>query len=121
VRDPLALTLLLSAAALLRTGCAGVSAGGDDFERLTRDAPPLPDLARDGVQRLSWLPGVGVGRARGIVEQRPFLARPLEATTLPELPGVGEQTAAAVRRWYLELEALDNLELEAPGNPPRRD
>lgn len=113
MRDPLALTILLCAAAVLRTGCAGAAPGGDRFERLTRDAPLLPDLARDGVQRLSWLPGVGVGRARGIVEQRPFLPQPLEAATLPALPGVGEQTAAAVRRWYLELEAA--------GNPPRRD
>ncbi len=113
MRDPLALTILLCAAAMLRASCAAKDFDGDSFEQLTRDPPPLPELARDGVQRLSWLPGVGVGRARQIVEQRPYLTRPLQPATLPELQGVGEQTAAAVQRWYREL--------EAPGNPPRRD
>ena len=70
-------------------------------ERLLLDpvhGPPtvLPDLARDGWLRLSWLPGIGPEKARRIVAQRPHLGVPLRASRLALLSGVGSETAAEV-------------------------
>lgn len=70
----------------------------------------IPDLQRDGAQRLSWLPGVGPYRARQIVAQRPFLQVPLLPRRLGLLPGIGETTAAEVASWYDRQQALQAQE-----------
>ena len=68
--------------------------------------PPtvLPDLARDGALRLSWLPGIGAGRAAALVRARPHLDGPLTVERLAELPGIGPRTQAAVQSWLQALE-----------------
>lgn len=102
MRDPLLLTVLLVCAVQLR-GPAEFDPV-DGFAVLTRNPPLALDLARDGAERLAWLPGVGVGRARAIVAARPYLPRPVDAAALPGLPGVGVRTAEAVEAWLTALE-----------------
>lgn len=64
--------------------------------------PPtvLPDLRHDGWVRLSWLPGIGLHRARLIVSERAHLGAPLTPHRLQLLPGIGERTASEVADWY---------------------
>ena len=74
---------------------------------LAAEGPPtlLPDLARDGVDRLAWLPGLGRGGAASLVAARPFLGVPLTLNTLPLLPGIGAETVRGVVEFYSRLGA----------------
>jgi hypothetical protein len=67
-----------------------------------RTGPPtlLPDLAISGVTELSWLPGMGRGRAAAVVAGRPFLGVPLTPSRLVLMDGVGEETARQVAAFY---------------------
>ena len=67
-----------------------------------RTGPPtlLPDLAISGVTELSWLPGMGRGRAAAVVAGRPFLGVPLTPSRLALMDGVGEETARQVAAFY---------------------
>ena len=67
-----------------------------------RTGPPtlLPDLAISGVTELSWLPGMGRGRAAAVVAGRPFLGVPLTPSRLALMDGVGEETARQVEAFY---------------------
>ncbi len=75
--------------------------------------PPTlpPDLARDGVERLAWLPGLGPGRAERVVRERAFLGAPLSINTLTLVPGIGEtsraQIAEALQEWNAEATAAE--------------
>ena len=88
--------VLLALAALLAL-LAGDAAPPVDLLD-SRQGPPtrLPDLARDGAAALSWLPGVGAGRARALVRERPRAEGGLTPARLQTLPGVGAVTAEAV-------------------------
>ncbi len=60
----------------------------------------VPDLNRGTAVELSWLPGVGTGRAQAILEHRASLEVPLTPERLALLPDIGAVTAAQVERWY---------------------
>lgn len=60
----------------------------------------VPDLATSGALPLSWLPGVGSGRAEAILRHRAALDVPLLPERLALLPEIGSVTAARVHRWY---------------------
>jgi len=60
----------------------------------------VPDLHRGTAVELSWLPGVGPGRAQAILEHRASLEVPLTPQRLALLPEIGEVTASKVERWY---------------------
>jgi len=70
--------------------------------RVPGAGPPsfFPDLQRSDPLALSWLPGVGPGRAQAIVESRAQLDVPLIPERLALVPGVGKVTAARVSHWY---------------------
>ena len=64
--------------------------------------PPTvtPDLAHDGWERLSWLPGVGPERARRLVADRPHLGVTLTPGRLGLLPGFGPGITEKVEAWF---------------------
>ena len=91
--------LLLLAVALRGMACAPPRSV-DLLDPLRGPPTVVPDLEHDGVVRLSWLPGIGVGRAREVVRARPFLVGALVPERLAELPGIGVKTQAEVCAWY---------------------
>lgn len=101
----LLLALLLLAAAG-RAACAHLQPPPLN-PALPAEGPPtlLPDLARDGAERLAWLPGLGQGGAADVVAGRPRLGVPLTLATLSLVPGVGEGTAREVAAFYARLQA----------------
>lgn len=76
---------------------------------LPEEGPPtlLPDLARDGVERLAWLPGLGRLGAADLVAARPRLGVPLSLDTLALLPGIGAETVRDVAAFYARLGAAE--------------
>jgi hypothetical protein len=109
--DPTRACALLLAAAALRAVFAGTPVPQADLLD-PRTGPPtrLPDLARDGAAPLSWLPGLGVGRAHAVIAARPFVPGRLDAERLAEVPGVGEDTASAVHHALAEWRGAARLE-----------
>jgi helix-hairpin-helix protein len=81
----------------------------------------VPDLATAGWRELSWLPGIGSGRARSIVAHRSQLGFPLTPSNLHLLPGVGEVTAKKIVDWYAQLEYRDAWSGAASFDRDRRD
>ena len=109
--DTLRACALLLAAAALRAACALPPAADVDLlDPATGPPTRLPELARDGAAALSWLPGLGPGRARAVVAARPLLAAPLDAARMAELPGVGPVTATAVREALASRSSSARLE-----------
>jgi hypothetical protein len=103
--EALRATLLLWSAVLAWSAARAVGGAPVAEAPDLRAGPPVlvPDFARDGAQRLAWLPGFGSGRAARVVEARPRLGVPLSADTLALLPGVGaavrRDARAALARW----------------------
>lgn len=78
----------------------------------------LPDLAKDDWMRLSWLPGIGVEKARHIVSIRPHLGFRLTPGRLHLIPGIGPRTAQKVQDWYrLGGQEPNTLEARFPAKP----
>jgi DNA uptake protein ComE-like DNA-binding protein len=67
----------------------------------------VPDLAQAGWRELSWLPGIGAGRARSIVAHRSRLGVTPTPQNVQLLPGVGESTANRIAEWYAQVEYRD--------------
>ena len=94
----MAVLLLLAAA---RTWAGSLRAPPADLLDPSAGPPTvMPDLDRDGWERLSWLPGVGPERARRLVAERPHLGVALTPGRLALLPGFGPGITEKVEAWY---------------------
>lgn len=91
---------MLLVAALRTLAARLASPPADLMDPVTGPDTYLPDLDRDGWIPLSWIPGLGTGRARAVVDARPHLGVPLTPARLRWVPGIGAETAREAEAWY---------------------
>lgn len=103
-RRSLLLLCVLLLAGAARAACAHLAPAPRNLA-LPAEGPPslVPDLARDGADRLAWLPGLGQGGAAAVVAARPGLGAPLSLDTLPLVPGIGAETVREVAAFYARV------------------
>ena len=70
------------------------------YQRLSADCSLLPDIATAPLSELALLPGLGLTRARCIVEGRHLIGIALTPERVDLIDGVGATTARELSLWY---------------------
>ena len=70
------------------------------YQRLSAHCSLLPDIATAPLSELALLPGLGLTRARCIVEGRHLIGIALTPERVGLIDGVGDTTATELSMWY---------------------
>lgn len=70
------------------------------YQRLSDHCSLLPDIATAPLSELALLPGLGLARARCIVEGRHLIGIALTPERVGLIDGVGDTTAIELSLWY---------------------
>jgi hypothetical protein len=70
------------------------------YQRLSVHCSLLPDIATAPLSELALLPGLGLTRARSIVEGRHLIGIALTPERVGFIDGVGDTTATELSMWY---------------------
>ena len=70
------------------------------YQRLSAHCSLLPDIATAPLSELALLPGLGLTRARCIVEGRHLIGIALTPERVNLVDGVGDTTATELSLWY---------------------